>query len=79
MYDPVETAVIAALAGMGLMRTGPHLRTVAIREDQFVAEKFLFDGGYAVWARPTDRLSIYDDSGCLLYTVSLQRPSGIAA
>jgi hypothetical protein len=79
MDDPMESAVIAALTRVGLMQTGPLVRTVALREGQVVAQKFLFDDGCAVWASPTGRLSIYDDSGCLLFTVNLQRHSGIAA
>ncbi len=79
MDDPVESAVIATLAGMGLMQTRPLLRTVALREGNVVAEKFLFEGGYAVWASPTNRLRIYDDSGRLLSAVGFQRRSGVAA
>ena len=41
----MKSAVIAALTRVGLTQTGPLLRTVALRESQVVAQKFLFDDG----------------------------------
>jgi hypothetical protein len=38
-------------------------RTILIRDGNFVAHKFRFDGGYALWLVEKGVVEVYDDDG----------------
>ncbi len=75
MTNSVENTVIAALTEMGISPdTLPC--TFSLSEGRLVAQKFFYEGGYAVWAAGSGTLRFYDDNGKLLRSVGV---SGIAA
>jgi hypothetical protein len=81
MNESVQDVVIATLKAMGLCPApGTLLRTFALSEGRLVAQKFFFEGGYAVWAAGRGTVSFYDEDGGLLGSVGLGvADSGIAA
>jgi hypothetical protein len=77
----VQDVVIATLTEMGLCPApGTLLHTLALSEGHLVAQKFFYDGGYAVWVAGRKTVSLYDEDGGLLRSVSLGvAEGGIAA
>jgi len=64
MNDSVENAVIGALKEMGVWAASPMLyRTFALSEGHVVAQKFLYQGGYAVWVAGSGIITFYDEDG----------------
>ena len=81
MHESVENTVIVSLAQMGVCPTpSTLLRTYALCEGHVVAQKFFYDGGYAVWVADGGSISFYDNDGGLLRSVALGvAENGIAA
>jgi hypothetical protein len=81
MNESVQDVVIAAIKEMGLRPAPGALPcTFALSEGRLVAQKFFYEGGYAVWAAGRGTVSFYDDEGKLLKTVGAGvAESGIAA
>jgi hypothetical protein len=63
MNEQIENVVISVLKMMGVETL---LRTFALCEGRVVAQKFSYDGGYAVWIAGSGTISIYDADGRLL-------------
>lgn len=73
----VDSVVIVTLRGLGLCPAPGKLHcTFALCEGRLVARKFLYEGGYAVWAASRGTVNFYDDDGKLLETVALERRGG---
>ena len=66
----IYSAVAATLKEMGI-RLAP-MWTALIQKGYFVGHKYRFDGGYAVWLIEKNAIEIYDDTGKMLKTVSLE-------
>ena len=65
--ESVQDFVVAALKEMGLCPVPDALlHTFALSEGRLVAEKFFYDGGYAVWAAGCGTVNFYDEDGGLL-------------
>ena len=79
--ESVQVAVIAKLKEMGLRPAPGALScTFALSEGRLVAQKFFYEGGYAVWITGRGTVDFYDDAGKLLETVGVGvAESGIAA
>jgi hypothetical protein len=58
---------------LGLAGHGELIRTLALREGHLVAEKFRYDGGYAIWSVGGRMVEFYDDDGNLVKCVPLVR------
>ena len=76
-----QDVVIATLEEMGLAPASGTLPcTFALCEGRLVAQKFSYEGGYAVWAAGRGTVNFYDVDGGLLSSVALGvTESGIAA
>jgi hypothetical protein len=74
-------AVVATLKEMGLHPAPGTLPcSFALSEGRLVAQKFFYEGGYAVWEVGRGTLDFYDDEGRLLRSVGIGvADSGIAA
>lgn len=58
----------------------PPLCTFALSEGRLVAQKFFYEGGYAVWVAGRESVDFYDEDGGLLRSVGIGvADSGIAA
>jgi len=69
----VQDVVIAVLGEMGQYPApGTLVCTFALSEGCLVAQKFFYEGGYAVWVASRGTVSFYDDAGKMLKTISLQ-------
>ncbi len=81
MNESVQDVVIAALKEMGLCPApGTLFCTFALSEGRLVAQKFSYEGGYAVWVTARGMVSFYDADGGLLRSVALGlAENGIAA
>jgi hypothetical protein len=67
MNKSVQDAVIATLKEMGLRPAPGTLPcTFALSEGRLVAQKFFYEGGYAVWVAARGTVSFYDEDGGLL-------------
>jgi len=67
MNESVQNVVIATLKEMGLSPAPGTLPCIfALSEGRLVAEKFFYDGGYAVWVAARGTVSFYDEDGGLL-------------
>ena len=78
--ESVQDVVIATLTEMGLCPAPSSLlRTFALSEGRLVAQKFFYEGGYAVWVAGCGTVSFYDEDGGLLGSVGLGVGQGIAA
>jgi hypothetical protein len=77
----VQDVVIATLKEMGLRPAPGTLPfTFALSEGRLVAQKFFYEGGYAVWVTARGTVSFYDEDGGLLRSVGVGvAASGIAA
>jgi hypothetical protein len=75
MTNSGKNAVVAALTEMGIS-PGTLPCTFSLSEGRLVAQKFFFEGGYAVWATGSGTLRFFDDDGKLLRSVGV---CGIAA
>jgi hypothetical protein len=77
----VQDVVIAMLKEMGLRPSPGTLPcTLALSEGRLVAQKFFYEGGYAVWAAGSGTVNFYDEDGGLLRSVGVgMAASGIAA
>ena len=69
MNEPAQDAVIATLKEMGLH---PTSCTFALSEGRLVAQKFFYEGGYAVWETGHGRVNFYDEDGGLLRSVGVR-------
>ena len=68
----VQDVVVATLKEMGLCPApGTLLHTFALSEGRLVAQKFFYEGGYAVWVAGSETVSFYDEDGGFLRSVSL--------
>jgi hypothetical protein len=63
MNDSAQDVLIGAFKDMGFC-PGRLVRTFALSEGRVVAQKFFYEGGYAVWA--AGAISFYDEDGRLL-------------
>jgi hypothetical protein len=81
MIESAQNAVIATLKEMGLRPTPGTLPcTFALSEGRLVAQKFFYEGGYAVWEVGRGTLDFYAEDGGLLRSVGIGvADSGIAA
>ena len=81
MIESVQDAVVATLKEMGLRPAPGTLPcTFALSEGRLVAQKFFYEGGYAVWETGRGTVNFYDEDGGLLRSVGIgQAVSGIAA
>jgi hypothetical protein len=74
-YIMEKQASVHDIVAATLNEMGVHLApmwTALIKKGYFVGHKYRFDGGYAVWLIEKNVIEIYDDSGKLLKTVSLE-------
>ena len=72
--------VIATLKEMGQRPTPSLSCTFALSESCLVAQKFFYEGGYAVWVADRGAVDFYDEDGGLLKSVGVgMDASGIAA
>ena len=81
MNESVLNIVVATLKEMGLRpAAGEPVSTFALSEGHLVAQKFLYEGGYAVWVAALAKVSFYDEDGGLLRSVRVAvAESGLAA
>ncbi len=84
MNQPIQELVTATLKEMGLgVAPSTLLHTFALAEGRVIAEKFRYDGGYAVWAVGRGSVNFYDEDGTPLRSVAVaaadQHESGAAA
>ena len=74
----VYHAVIAVIREMGIEDTS-LVRTVLMRDNRFVGQKYYYTGGYAICMAGSDTVQFYDDDGKLLRTVQAPKETGLAA
>jgi hypothetical protein len=74
MRVSLEKIVSSILKEMGVAAPDNMIRTLALREGCLVAEKFRYDGGYAVWLVGSEAVNFYDDDGRLLKKAHINPP-----
>jgi hypothetical protein len=52
--------------------TRPVVRTLLLRDRQFVGQRFRCEGVQAVWPAGSDEIAFYDEGGTLLKTVGIE-------
>jgi hypothetical protein len=73
MSKSIQEVVTATLKEMGLsVARATLLHTFALSQGRLVAEKFHYDGGYAVRNMGRGRVDCYDDGGGLLRSVVVE-------
>jgi hypothetical protein len=73
MNQSVQEVVTTTLKGMGIhVASSTLLCTFALAEGRPVAEKFYYDGGYAVWNVGRGGVDFYDEDGGLLRSVVVE-------
>ena len=70
MSESVQDVVVATLTEMGLCPApGTLLHTFVLSEGNVVAQKFFYEGGYAVWVAGCETVSFYNEDGGFLRSV----------
>jgi hypothetical protein len=73
MNQSIHDLVTATLREMGIVPApGTLQQTFALGEGRLVAEKFRYDGGYAVWVVGRGSVDFYDEDGSLLRSVGVE-------
>jgi hypothetical protein len=68
---PLQDIVVEILTKMGVSAQDGLIRTLALQGGRLVAEKFRYEGGYAICPTGSDVIEVYDYDGQLLKSVAI--------